>query len=120
MIKITNGSEVYKVTNGAYETVYKPMGFVPVEGFVSADEAAVEDNVAVDDESEQSASDEEWTDAESEVDEDAAWCDELKKKPIGQWNKTEVKRYAEIRGIDITGTKSINEAKDRIKAADFN
>lgn len=114
MIKITNGSEVYQVTNGAYETVYKPMGFVPVEGFIPADEAAV------DKESEQTVSDEEWTDAESEVDEDAAWCEELKKKPIGQWNKSEVKRYAEIRGIDITGTKSINEAKDRIKAADFN
>ena len=114
MIKITNGSEVYQVTNGAYETVYKPMGFVPI------DEAAVEDNAAVDDEPEQVASDEEWTDAESEVDEDTAWCEELKKKPIGQWNKAEVKRYAEIRGIDITGTKSINEAKDRIKAADFN
>ena len=114
MIKITNGSEVYQVTNGAYETVYKPMGFVPIEGFATTDESVV------DDEPEQSVSDEEWTDAESEVDEDAAWCEELKKKPIGQWNKSEVKRYAEIRGIDITGTKSINEAKDRIKAADFN
>lgn len=117
MIKITNGSEVYQVTNGAYETVYKPMGFVPVEGFVPVDSVAVEDNVAVD---EESVSDEEWTEAESEVDDDTAWCEELKKKPIGQWNKSEVKRYAEIRGIDITGTKSINEAKDRIKAADFN
>lgn len=114
MIKITNGSEVYQVTNGAYETVYKPMGFVPV------DEIVVEVDAAVDNEPEQAASDDEWTDAESEVDEDAAWCEELKKKPIGQWNKSEVKRYAEIRGIDITGTKSINEAKDRIKAADFN
>lgn len=111
MIKITNGSEVYQVTNGAYETVYRPMGFVPVDGVV------VEDNATVD---EESVSDEEWTEAESDVDEDAAWCEELKKKPIGQWNKSEVKRYAEIRGIDITGTKSINEAKDRIKAADFN
>ena len=110
MIKITNGSEVYQVTNGAYETVYKPMGFVPIDG------AVVEDDVVVD---EESVSDEEWTEAESDVDEDAAWCEELKKKPIGQWNKSEVKRYAEIRDIDITGTKSINEAKDRIKAADF-
>lgn len=114
MIKITNGSEVYQVTNGAYETVYKPMGFVPV------DEVVAEVNVVVDEEPEPIVSDEEWTDAESEVDDDAAWCEELKKKPIGQWNKSEVKRYAEIRGIDITGTKSINEAKDRIKAADFN
>lgn len=109
MIKITNGSEVYQVTNGAYETVYKPMGFVPIDETVAADE-----------ELDQTVSDEEWTEAESEVDEDVTWCEELKKKPIGQWNKSEVKRYAELRNIDITGTKSINEAKDRIKAADFN
>lgn len=112
MIKITNGSEVYQVTNGAYETVYKPMGFVPIG------ESASQDDVV--DEFEQAASDEEWVEAETEIDEDAAWCEELKKKPIGQWNKAEVKRYAEIRSIDITGTKSIVEAKDRIKAADFN
>lgn len=112
MIKITNGSEVYQVTNGAYETVYKPMGFVPMGESISQD--------VVTDESEQVASDEEWAEAESEVDEDAAWCEELRKKPIGQWNKAEVKHYAEVRGIDIAGTKSINEAKDRIKVADFN
>ena len=27
MIKITNGTEIYEVTRGAFETVYKPMGF---------------------------------------------------------------------------------------------
>ena len=111
MIKITNGSEIYEVTRGAFETVYKPMGFYKFEGKpVEHVDDVVEDVVDdVVDEPEQEADDE-----QSEED---AWCDELEKKPIGQWNKAEVKQYASVKGIDITGTKSINEAKDRIKAA---
>ena len=111
MIKITNGTEIYEVTRGAFETVYKPMGFhefngEPVEHVDDVAEDVVDDVV---DEPEQEVDDEQS--------EDDAWCDELEKKPIGQWNKSEVKQYASIKGIDITGTKSINEAKDRIKAA---
>ena len=111
MIKITNGTEIYEVTRGAFETVYKPMGFYefdgkPVEHVDDVVEDVVDDVV---DEPEQ--------EVEDEQSEEDAWCDELEKKPIGQWNKSEVKQYASIKGIDITGTKSINEAKDRIKAA---
>lgn len=111
MIKITNGTEIYEVTRGAFETVYKPMGFYkfnskPVE---HADDVVEDAAEGVADEPEHEADDEQY--------EDDAWCDELEKKPIGQWNKAEVKQYASIKGIDITGTKSINEAKDRIKAA---
>lgn len=104
MIKITNGTEIYEVTCGAFETVYKPMGFYEFNGkpVEHADDVVV-------DEPEQEVDDEQS--------EDDAWCEELEKKPIGQWNKAEVKQYASIKGVDITGTKSINEAKDRIKAA---
>lgn len=107
MIKITDGTEIYEVTCGAFETVYKPMGFYEFEGKPAEHvDDTVEDVV---DEPEQ--------EVEDEQPDDDAWCDELEKKPIGQWNKSEVKQYASIKGIDITGTKSINEAKDRIKAA---
>lgn len=107
MIKITNGDVIYEVTRGAYETVYKPMGFYEFKGKPAKHvDDTVEDVV---DEPEQEVDDEQS--------EDDAWCDELEKKPIGQWNKAEVKQYASIKGVDITGTKSINEAKDRIKAA---
>lgn len=107
MIKITNGDVIYEVTRGAYETVYKPMGFYEFKG------KPVEhaDDVAED------AVDEPEHVVDDEQSEDDAWCDELEKKPIGQWNKAEVKQYASIKGVDITGTKSINDAKDRIKAA---
>lgn len=111
MIKITNGTEIYEVTRGAFETVYKPMGFYefdgkPVEHVDDVAEDVIED-----------VAEETKHEADDEQSEDDAWCEELEKKPIGQWNKAEVKQYASVKGIDITGTKSINEAKDRIKAA---
>lgn len=107
MIKITNGTEIYEVTCGAFETVYKPIGFYEFNGKpVKHSDDVIEDAA---DGPEQEVDDEQF--------EDDAWCEELEKKPIGQWNKAEVKQYASTKGIDITGTKSINEAKDRIKAA---
>ena len=111
MIKITNGDVIYEVTRGAYETVYKPMGFYEFNGeSVEHVDDVVEDVV-------EDVADEPEQEADDKQSEEDAWCDELEKKPIGQWNKSEVKQYASIKGIDITGTKSINEAKDRIKAA---
>lgn len=115
MIKITNGTEIYEVTRGAFETVYKPMGFYefngkPVEHSDDVVDDVVEDIV-------EDVADGPEQEVDDEQPEDDAWCEELEKKPIGQWNKAEVKQYASIKGIDITGTKSINEAKDRIKAA---
>ena len=110
MIKITNGSEVYEVTSGAFESIYKPMGFYP---FSEAAEHAEAEPIA-----EEPAEQEPEVEQEvEEVDPDEAFCEEIAKKPIGQWNKAEVKRYASVKGIDISGTKSINEARDRIKAA---
>ena len=36
-------------------------------------------------------------------------------KPIAQWNKAEVKGFAAAKGISLAGTKTIDEAKERIK-----
>lgn len=97
MVKITNGINVIEVTNGAFETVYKGQGYHKVVEQQAVVSAPVKD---------------EGQDA-GEVDHIA----ELEEKPISQWNKTEVKEYAEAKGIDLSGTKNVNEAKDRIKAA---
>ena len=56
--------------------------------------------------------------ADKDVDnrtDDEKFADELVEKPISQWNKEEVKRFAAIRDIDISGTKNANEAKEIIK-----
>lgn len=48
--------------------------------------------------------------------EDETFVAGVEKKPVSQWSKEEVKRYATICGVDISGTKNAQEAKERIKA----
>ena len=95
MVKITNGVVTFEVTRGAYDGIYSHQGFKPVEEVAEEKVAAGED-------------------ADNRTD-DEKFADELVEKPISQWNKEEVKRFAAIRDIDISGTKNANEAKEIIK-----
>jgi hypothetical protein len=102
MVKITNGISTYEVTKGAFENVFKNQGYFTVKDKI------------------ESTSDEdlEYGKFESKpevTDEDKAFVDEVSEKPISQWSKTEVKRFASIKNIDLSGTASVSEAKDRIK-----
>lgn len=96
MVKITNGINVFEVTTGAYEGIYRHQGYQ-----------------IIGEEKEQAFVSEESSENEETADE--IFVEELQKKPISQWNKEEVKRYAAVKGIDIKGTKSVNEAKEIIK-----
>lgn len=97
MVKITNGTNVFEVTRGAFESIYKNQGYSLVD-------EKVEEPVQDADETQ-----------ESETNEDDLFVEELLEKPIGSWKGPEVKRFAEIKGIDISGTKNANEAKEIIK-----
>lgn len=94
MVKITNGINVFEVTSGAYDSIYKYQGFQIVK-----DEDALP---FADDEKPSKSADE-------------LFAAEVERKPISQWSKEEVKHYAAVRDIDLTGTKSVAEAKDVIK-----
>lgn len=96
MVKITNGTSVFEVTRGAYEGIYLHQGY-SIAGSDTNHDADVP--------------------KETEQTEDEKFVSEITEKPVAQWSKDDVKRYAEIMGIDITGTKNVNEAKDRIKNA---
>ena len=95
MVKITNGIVTFEVTRGAYDGIYSHQGFKPVEEVA---EKKVADDKVVDNRTD-----------------DEKFADELVEKPISQWSKEEVKRFAAIRDIDISGTKNANEAKEIIK-----
>lgn len=88
-----------EVPRGAVKA-YQGLGF-KVDGTV-AEEVAEAYNEDVDD--------------EVQMTEDEQFVQELEKKPLSQWNKDEVKKYATICGVDISGTKNAQEAKERIKA----
>lgn len=95
MVKITNGTHVFEVTRGAFDGIYSRQGYMVIE------DTNVASNVEAD--------------AVTEKTDDEKFLDEIVEKPISQWNKEEVKRFAVLKEIDITGTKNANEAKEIIK-----
>lgn len=98
MVRITNGVNVFEVTRGAFDGIYSRQGYTIVTDKKTKGKGATP-VVEV-----------------PELSADEQFCNELIEKPIGQWSKDDVKKFAEIKGIDIAGTKNANEAKERIKA----
>ena len=94
MITITNGTNTCTVTNSAYENIYRKQGFYPVITKKTDNTEEV---------------------GNTEEAEDNRQHDDITEKPIAQWSKAEVKKFAEENGIDISGTRSANEAKAIIK-----
>lgn len=98
MVKITNGVNVFEVASGAYESIYRHQGYQVVgekkEQDFGAEPSKTNTKTA-----------------------DEIFVEELQEKPISQWNKDEVKRYAAVKGIALAGTKNVNEAKEVIKKA---
>lgn len=90
MIRITNGFVECEVSRGAYDEIFKRQGFTIIDGEVIEEigEAINEENKFAD----------------------------LLEKPLSVWTKEEVKNFADENKIDITGTKNVGEAKNRIKA----
>lgn len=99
MVKITNGINVFEVSKGAFDGIYSHQGYE----IMAEEKAAVDDTKKADDET-------------SEMSDDEKFLAEILEKPISNWNKEEVKRFASLKEIDITGTKNANEAKEIIKA----
>ncbi len=98
MVKITNGVNVFEVTQGAFDGIYSRQGYTKVEGETPIVEEFEGDATG------------------NGAPEEPIFEEAILEKPIGQWNKDEVKKFAEIKGIDISGTKNANEAKERIKS----
>lgn len=94
MVKITNGVNVFEVSNGAFEGIYSKQGYRKVDGSKVATPVFP---------------------VEPEKTEDELFVENIIEKPLSQWNKDEVKRFAELKSIDITGTKNAGEAKELIK-----
>jgi hypothetical protein len=85
MIKIIRkgplGTTIITVTRGAYENVYSKQGYVPFE------------------ESERDMSEQEKN--TSELSEDEQFVLEMETKPLSLWSNKELKRYAEMIGMDV-------------------
>ena len=83
MIKITNNTgidrKVLTVTQGAYENIYRKLGYVPFVPEGGGKHAETET---------------------PQKTEDELFRERIEEKPIAQWNAAELKRYAVLVGID--------------------
>lgn len=93
MVKITNGIDVFNVTRGAYESIFKKQGYNIIDDGKKSTEGHEGDH-------------------DDDTDEDAK---ALIEKPISQWTKNEVKSFIEKKGIDVTGITSFSEVKEKVK-----
>lgn len=86
MVIITNGRHNITVTRGAYNGVWKSLGYRMVGGEKGAEKDTAPKPYHEPD------------------------------KPIAQWSNIELKMYAEYYGVDLKGTKNASQARERIKA----
>ena len=94
MLKITNGVNVFEVTRGAFDGIYSRQGYT----ILDEQQIPGQQEIQV-----------------PEKTEDELFIESVIEKPISQWNKDEVKRFATIKDIDLSGTKNVGEAKEIIK-----
>ena len=85
MVEITNGIDVIEVTDGAYNSVFKSQGY----RLVKAENKVLEKT--------------------SEDQKEESKVVDLEQKPVSQWSKQEIALFAEVNGIDLSGTKNVNE-----------
>lgn len=101
MVKITNGVNTFYVTFGAFRDIFNDKGYKIIllesKDHVNSLEGPGE-----------GVSENESTDP------DEIFCRDVEEKPVSQWNKAEIKKYASLKGIDISETKNAGEAKELI------
>ena len=93
MVLITNGVNIFWVTKGAFDGVYSK------QGYIIENDKKVAATVKM----------------PSPKSLDEKFLEEVEEKPLSQWSKDEVKKFAALKDIDLSGTKNINEAKALIK-----
>lgn len=93
MVLITNGADKFWVTKGAFDGVYSK------QGYTIENDKKVAATVKM----------------PSPKSFDEKFLEEVEEKPLSQWSKDEVKKFAALKDIDLSGTKNINEAKALIK-----
>lgn len=104
MVKISNGKSELLVPSGAFKMIYKGLGFKIVGEKNGTDSEDADDGAEnKNEENSGSVSDDDF-------------IEQLVEKPIGEWSKEEVKKFAELKGIDISETKKVTEAKNLIRS----
>ena len=100
MVKITNGINVFDVPSGAAKA-YEASGYHVITDS-ETDKVIIEDEVV--------------EDIANDANDDDRFVEEIMEKPVSQWNGEEIRRYASIKGIDLTGVRTTKQARSAVIA----
>lgn len=115
MVKITNGSKIFEVSRGAYDSVYKGLGF-HVVGTEPAEDKPPKEKTQVPPETE--GDEEEDAPGETEGENEPGEgldLDALLEKPLSQWEPDELKEFVRAKGIDTAGAKKVSQVRGIVK-----
>lgn len=116
MVKITNGHRTFEVSMGAYESVYKDLGFRKVG--VEADESVKKEETTLPGQGlEDTEPPEDEGDGENEGvnEDDGLDIEALLEKPLSQWTSDELKEFVRVKDIDITGATKVSQVRGIVK-----
>lgn len=122
MVRITNGIDIFEVTNGAYENNFKNLGYSIIEDKKETSrekKKSIKGNTKHEDKKSPEVKPEPQKDipVEEEPVEEKDFVTMMEETPISQWNKEDTKRFAQEKDIDISKAKSLKEAKEIISEA---
>lgn len=115
MVKITNGSKIFEVSRGAYDSVYKGLGF-HVVGTEPAEDKPPKEKTQVPPETEGNEEDDVPDEPETEGEPgNGLDLDALLEKPLSQWEPDELKEFVRAKGIDTAGAKKVSQVRGIVK-----
>lgn len=115
MVKITNGSKIFEVSRGAYDSVYKSLGF-HVVGTEPAEDKPLKEKTQVPPETEGYEEDDAPDETETEGEPGSGLdLDALLEKPLSQWEPDELKEFVRAKGIDTAGAKKVSQVRGIVK-----
>ena len=112
MVTISNGRTRHEVTIGAFNTIYKGLGF-HIVGAKHNREVKKEEKVV--ENTQVNEVPVETINVPVEEPEEKSWVEDLLEKPISQWSKEETANFAKEKEIDTSHARKLSEAKDIIK-----
>jgi hypothetical protein len=119
MVDITNGRDSLTVTKGAFEGIYKHLGYTLVNDYSQRIQNDAGKTVTPMDNKlpiEEEASTSDNLEQSEEVEQESPFAmAELLETPIGQWSKEQLKEFAEANNISIDGASTVREVRNIIK-----
>lgn len=115
MVKITNGQRTFEVSAGAYESVYKGLGFHKVGVIVDEPEYKEEKIPPRQQETGSEEHEEEETEDNGDDNGDGLDIEALLEKPLSQWTPDELKEFVRIKEIDTTGATKVSQVRGIVK-----